>query len=62
MNENLKKARLGMNMTQKEVAAKVGVTERNYQNYESETSQPKVKTALRIAKVLKKSVENLWRS
>ena len=60
MNKNLKNARLNMKLTQREVAAKIGITERNYQRYETGTSFPGVKTALKIAELLKTPVENLF--
>ena len=60
MNKNLKNARLNMKLTQREVAAKIGITERNYQSDEAGTCQPGVKTSLKIAELLKTPVENLF--
>ena len=58
-NEILQAIRENNGLTQKEVAKKVGVSERMYQKYEYGTT-PNAETAIRIAKALNSTVEELW--
>ena len=46
--------------TQKQVAEEVGVSERLYQDYEYDKRCPNVRTAIRIARALESSVEELF--
>ena len=57
---NLKKIRQLKNSTQKKVSTKASITERAYQMYEAGDREPKVRTAIRIAKALNTTVEDLW--
>ena len=68
MAQTLKEKRLGIGLTQVQIAQKVGITERCYQRYEADTKsndyrEPNVRTAIKIADAL--GVENLrelWNS
>lgn len=59
-NLNLIAARQKSGKTQKQVAEKIKISIRNYQDYEYNVSIPSVLTALKIAKTLDTTVENLW--
>lgn len=50
--ERLKQARLDSNLTQKQVAEKVGLTEHGYQNYEAGRRDPKFYTVIALADLL----------
>lgn len=52
--------RKNMNLTQAQVAKKLNISERAYQNYETGRRTPKLYTALLIAKVLNSPVEELF--
>ena len=56
----LKIQRKNMNLTQAQVARKLNISERAYQNYETGRRTPKLYTALLIAKVLNSTVEKLF--
>jgi len=56
----LKTQRKNMNLTQAQVAKKLNISERAYQNYETGRRTPKLYTALLIAKVLNSTVEELF--
>lgn len=60
MNIKLKNARKKTNLTQKEVAKKVGISVTAYQRYEADLRIPNVKTAKLIAKALNSTVEELF--
>lgn len=60
MNIKLRAAREKLGKTQEQVAAESRVSERVYQSYEYDKSEPKVRTAIRIAKALNSSVEALF--
>ena len=60
MNERLKEARDRLGLTQAEVAEKAGIPTRTYQNCEYTDVKPNVVTAIKIAKVLKSTVEKLF--
>jgi len=60
MNTTLKTAREKSGMTQAQIAKQIGVTERAYQYYEAAKKAPRVQTALRIAKTLDSTVEDLF--
>ena len=59
-NRMLKELRRNKGMTQLEVANQVGITDVGYLNYEQGKREPKVRTAIRIAKALGTDVETLW--
>ena len=56
----LKEKRLACGLTQAEVAKEVGIQESAYQRYEYETRLPSVIVAIRIAKALNTTVEEVW--
>lgn len=58
---NLKQRRVEMNLTQKQVADALKVGIRLYQYYEADQREPSVRTAIKIAEVLKMSVEKLFK-
>lgn len=60
MNAKLKAAREASGKTQAQVAKESGIAEQMYQRYEYGKSEPKVRTAIRIAEVLGQEVENLF--
>ena len=62
MNDILKIKRINAGFTQLQVAEKVGVTERGYRYYEADKRTPDAKTAIKIAKALNTTVEELWGS
>ena len=60
-NRNLVNARMEVGLTQKEVAAKAGITEVSYQRLEYGTQSPSLRTAILIANALGvKDVRVLW--
>lgn len=56
----LRAAREASGKTQRQVAKEVGIAEAAYQRYEYDKSEPGVRTAIRIAKSVNKSVEELF--
>lgn len=52
MNEKLRAAREASGKTQAQVAKEAGISERVYQSYEYDKYEPKVRTAIRIARAL----------
>ncbi len=56
----LRAAREKSGKTQAQVAKEAGIAERLYQSYEYEKNEPKVRTAIRIAKAVDSSVEELF--
>ena len=48
-------------LSQKEVAEKAKICIRNYQNYEYGKALPKVEIALKLAEILEKSVEEIFK-
>ena len=50
--DKLKKLRLSKNMTQKEVASAMGISQQAYSQYESGNRRPKIDTIVRIADAL----------
>jgi len=60
MRNALRKARLRAGLTQSEVARRVGLTRASYTNIERGYKNPSVVTALRIARILNRSVEELF--
>ncbi|MDK2926754.1 MAG: hypothetical protein PWR31_444 [Bacillota bacterium] len=60
MRIRLCKARLALGLTQSEVARRAGLTRASYTNIERGHKNPSVVTALHIAQVLNRSVEELF--
>lgn len=60
MNLKLRSAREKSGKTQAQVAKEVGILEAQYQRYEYDKNEPKVRTAIRIAKAVDSSVEELF--
>ncbi len=60
MNTRLQATREASGKTQAEVAAESNITVIAYQRYEYDKREPKVRTALRIAKALNTTVEQLF--
>ena len=56
----LRAAREASGKTQAQVAKEADVAERMYQEYEYDKSEPGVRTAIRIAKAVNSSVEELF--
>ena len=56
----LRAAREKSGKTQAQVAEEAGVRERTYQYYEADEKEPRVRTAIRIARVLGSTVETLF--
>ena len=56
----LRAAREQSGKTQAQVARETGISEAQYQNIEYDKSEPRVRTAIRIAKVLNSTVEKLF--
>lgn len=60
MNNALKQKREELNLTQRQVAERVGIHYQTYQLYENGRKFPSVIRAIMIAKVLKTTVEELY--
>ena len=58
-NQNLKEARLKKELSQKEVAEKIGVAKSTYSLYESGNREPNVDTIKKIADILDISADTL---
>lgn len=56
----LRAAREKSGKTQKQVAMETGISEAQYQNIEYDRNEPRVRTAIRIARALESSVEELF--
>lgn len=56
----LRAAREASGKTQAQVAKETGISEAQYQNIEYDKNEPRVRTAIRIAKVLGCTVEALF--
>lgn len=56
----LKERREAMSLTQKQVAEQIGIAESAYQRYERGAAIPNAKMAVRIAKALKTTVEEIY--
>lgn len=61
MKNNISIYRKEKNMTQRELSEKVKITETQIRNIEKDRSIPKVDIALKIAKILDKKVEEIFR-
>lgn len=60
VSNNLKQIRINKGFTQKEMARRVGITLTNYGYIELGKSEPRLKTALLISKVLEESIHRLF--
>ena len=60
MNKKLRAAREKSGKTQSQVAKESEISETQYQNIEYNKSEPSVQTAIRIARVLDSTVEELF--
>lgn len=60
MNMELKAAREQSGKTQVQVARETGISEAQYQNIEYDKSEPRVRTANRIARAVNSTTETLW--
>lgn len=56
---NLKKVRLDKNMTQKDVADRLGCTPNIYSRYETGERQPSIDTLIRLSQIFEKSIDYL---
>lgn len=57
--ENLKKFRTALNITQKEMAKRLGISERGYRNYEIGCREPNMSALIQIADILRVSLDDL---
>lgn len=57
----LRAAREKSGKTQAQVAKEAGIPEAQYQRYEYDKNEPKVRTAIRIARAVDSTVEDLFR-
>lgn len=60
VNTNLRLAREASGKTQAQVAKEIEVSEQMYQRYEYGRCEPSVRKAIRIAKAVGSTVEQLW--
>jgi len=56
----LKELRLKENMTQKEIAEIIGITQRGYQNYERGRRIPPLITAVKLSNLFMCSIETIF--
>lgn len=59
MSMNLKELRVKNNFSQNEIAKKVGLTQFTYSNYETGTTEPKIKTLIDLANIYNVSIDYL---
>ena len=57
---NIKKFRIEKNITQKELADKVGITQQMMSNYENGYSIPSIKLARKIADIFESSIDAIF--
>lgn len=60
MKNFLKEYRTAKKLTQKQVAFFCDISERQYIRYETGAQEPSIRIALRIARALDTTVEELW--
>lgn len=58
-NDRLKELRKNKNLTQQELADKIGVNRMTYRNYESGANEPKFRTLLELAKIFNVTTDYL---
>lgn len=61
-NKELAEARQKMNLTQSQIADKLGIRASSYQRFESGLRIPRVSMAIQLARILNSSVEHLFQS
>lgn len=59
-NTRLKQARVGRDLTQKEMSTQLGISTRQYQCYESGDSIPNVYMAKKIADLVNQTIEDIF--
>ena len=59
-SKNLKNERLACNMTQKQVAEKMGIKTQSYQAYENNISLPTVENLLKLSLIFNVSLNDLF--
>lgn len=57
--KNLKEFRKKYNLTQKQVAEKINVSQQTYNNYETKNYEPTIETLIKLAKLFNVSVDKL---
>lgn len=60
METKLKVLRVKHKYTQADVAQKIGISDRGYSNYERGLREPPVSVAIKLARIFKTTVENLF--
>lgn len=59
-NVRLQAAREASGKTQAQVAKEIGITENAYQKYEYDKREPRARMAVKVARAVNSTVENLW--
>lgn len=59
LGQNIKQLRLEKNITQKELASLIGVSQRLISNYENDSAIPTVENLIKIADIFKVSLDFL---
>ena len=59
LGQNIKQLRLEKNITQKELASLIGVSQRLISNYENDSATPTVENLIKIADIFKVSLDFL---
>lgn len=59
LNENIKKLRLARNMSQVELAKRLGVSKQSVSNWENDNIQPSIEMLIKIAECLNSSTDFL---
>lgn len=60
MKSRLKSRRKALGLTQREVSERIGMSASAYQAYEADKRTPNARLAIRFARALETSVEELW--
>lgn len=58
-NQKLRETRKTANITQKNIANQLGISERAYQHYESGTREPNIETLILLSVILNVSLDDL---
>lgn len=58
-NQKLRESRTAANLTQKDIAKKLNISERAYQHYEGGSREPNIKTLIRLSAILNVSLDEL---
>lgn len=58
-SKNLKQLRTALNITQNEMAERLGISERGYRNYENGSREPNISGLIQIADILHVSLDSL---